>query len=498
MKRAVADSRYRAAYESFALLPPLAKPRPSGNRFAHATLVLCAIVLLMMGRSPTPAILSIVVESFTYILLAWIGVFCYRAEGRDGLVPLLVVFLLFIARFLIPGIVVAAGGARAIGLFSQMGLGPSEWYTGHVIALLGLSGYFLGWLLVPSSSGASRPLIRGGRMISYWPGILLIGVGLLSLAVFVMANASLAEVATTGEFRSLEVRTGTGFLFYLSLFAISGSALLASAISARRGRALRLFFPAVVVATAYLLLGGRARAATPLIAAFVVFWYTPRLRMGNRRPHRIRFAVAVALIGGCALWFLILGELYRGGEGLRAISETSRPHVWMDYLTESAVVDVGQLHALAAAARVPPGSLSGQTFVGALTWPLSELLHLPSESAGLFIVRETLGDPHPTWGVLAALPGDAYVNFGLLAVPIICLVAGLAVHLLYRGFRLGKVNLPLFALATTYSFRIMFESIEKWPEALVVCGAAALADWGADALSMSSHQDETSPSSTRR
>ena len=70
--------------------------------------------------------------------------------------------------------------------------------------------------------------------------------------------------------------------------------------------------------------------------------------------------------------------------------------------------------------------------------------------------------------------GDAYLSFGLWAVPIILLAFGLALRFAYVRMRQGRLPAPLYALLIVQAMRILFEAIEQWGEALFILGSAVL------------------------
>ena len=72
------------------------------------------------------------------------------------------------------------------------------------------------------------------------------------------------------------------------------------------------------------------------------------------------------------------------------------------------------------------------------------------------------------WGFHATIVGDAYLNFGLIGVFVVTTIFGMILQMLYRGFRGGMINDALYALATVYSMRMFFESVEKYGETMIV------------------------------
>ena len=130
---------------------------------------------------------------------------------------------------------------------------------------------------------------------------------------------------------------------------------------------------------------------------------------------------------------------------------------------------MGQLHSLAGAFAIGPGVLGGQTFIGALTWPLEKFLPIPGKSAGVFIVQTLVGfSDEGKWGVHASLIGDAYLNFGLAGVSIVMVVFGVLLKFVYVKFREGSLQSVVYVLALLYGLQIFLVSIEVWPQTLTV------------------------------
>jgi hypothetical protein len=231
-----------------------------------------------------------------------------------------------------------------------------------------------------------------------------------------------------------------------------------------------------VSSLAFFALGGRARAAVAVIAGLSLIWYLrgrshERVLGSTRRPG-IGLMLAAA---GISLVILYVGAVYRGSAPLPREGGVASAAGVGAYARFGFLFDIGHLHALAAATEIGPGVLHGQGLFGPLTFPLSEVLELPGISAGIFIVEETLGFPSPTsrrWGFDASLMGDAYLNFGVPGVVVLCGVFGMALKALYRALREGRLHAAVYVLAMIYAIRIVFESIEKWGEMLTVVAFA--------------------------
>ncbi len=406
----------------------------------------------------------------------------------DWINPLsLIIFVGFI-RFSLPGLLSLLGIESDIVMFQLMQLSRNDWLLGHVLALMGLLGVVIGWFL------PMRPLrtifhqlfpflkspVYGGVCYSAILGMLL---GFIALLLFVGSNAPILEVIYTGEFRGTEIQEGTGKYFYLGLMLISSSVVF-SAYLANKGRTWWIvLIPVMVAMTLYWVLGGRARALTPLGAGLLLLWY---------RRNNLKVSTKIALSGilviGLLIVFLAAGQLYRGGLGARGIVEALSISTFIDYIKYTVWVDIGQLHSLAGATKLGAGVLEGRTFL-ALLWPLSEILSLPGKSAGIFITQTLVGFGERKWGFHATLIGDAYLNFGLIGVFIVTTIFGMIFKMLYAEFRGGSISNAFYALFVVYGIRVFFESIEKYGEALVVlCFAFLVAKLGQTVFQISSER----------
>jgi hypothetical protein len=165
--------------------------------------------------------------------------------------------------------------------------------------------------------------------------------------------------------------------------------------------------------------------------------------------------------------FLLVGQLYRGGYGINGIKGALSISALFEYVKWAVWVDLGHLHSLAGAVAIGPGVLGGRTFF-ALLWPLTEILHLPGKSAGVFIAQTLVDFSKRKWGFHATLIGDAYLNFGLIGVFLVTTIFGMILKTLYVEFRSGLINNVFYALILVYSTRVFFESIEKYGEMLMV------------------------------
>jgi hypothetical protein len=221
----------------------------------------------------------------------------------------------------------------------------------------------------------------------------------------------------------------------------------------------------------YWVLGGRGRAVTPLAAGLLLLWYLRRQRRGwPALKLHFSYLVLVPLIGAVLVWISYLGALYRGELGARAFAEGFVLDGFWQYLQASVFTDLGQLHALAGAHVIGPGVLGGQTFIGALSWPLNKVIFIPGRSAGIYIVETLIGftSEDDKWAVNASLVGDAYLNFGLWGVAVVMLVYGALIKSLYVRFRYGQIHAAIYAIAFISSVQMLWISFEIWPQVLTL------------------------------
>jgi oligosaccharide repeat unit polymerase len=292
-------------------------------------------------------------------------------------------------------------------------------------------------------------------------------VGLAALLTFVLANASLG-VIITGGFRGTTVQVGTGKYFFLAYLLIAGGILLSCYLLAR-GRTRLSMAPLVVTALLYWILGGRARAMTPIAAGLLLLWYHGREKNAWKKLALTPKYIAVGLLVPlCIVWLSYVGLMYRGETGIRAFSEALSVSRFSQHIKVSIFSDLGQLHSLAGAIAIGPGVLAGHTFIGALSWPLSQVVSLPARSAGVFIVEELLGfgKNQERWGFNASLIGDAYLNFGFSGVVVVMLLFGALIKILYLKFRQGNLHCAIYTLAVLSAVQAFWVSIEVWPQAL--------------------------------
>ena len=312
---------------------------------------------------------------------------------RDVMNPLCLVLILGSVRFFIPGLMFLSGAEPPdeVGSFFQLlKLSDSEWLGGHALALIGMLAVVLGWLLTQPRLTRGRPLkfhLSGGIKYAALAAML---VGFLALLAFFVMNASLGAILS-GSFRATAIQAGTGKYFFLAYLLIVGSVFLCCYLLTKGYKWFALI-PVGVSMLAYWPLGGRGRAMASVLGGLILVWYTNRERKGwsKLRVRPVHFFIVPLLV-----LFIVLvsyvGSHYRGDPDQRAVSGgLSITGLWL-HLKSGIYTDLGQLHSLAAAIAIGPGALSGQTFIGSLSWPLSAFLPIPGRSAGIYIV-DTLAE----------------------------------------------------------------------------------------------------------
>jgi len=388
---------------------------------------------------------------------------------RDWITPLSLIFALGLVRFGLPGLLLLCGVDPDVPVFRTMRLDEVDWTLGHVLALLGLLGVAIGWHVPSRSLGiairqTSRRLrVHLTRGVRYTAAAGMC-IGIVALLAFVATNISIGQAVQTGEFRGTEIQEGTGVFFWLSLMLIASSVVFSAYLVATYCAWWIALLPVSLATLLFWTLGGRVRALTPIAAGLFFLWHW-RGRPGS--SIKTGMILAIALLPA----FLLAGQLYRGGQGLEGITNALSIDAVSDYVKGAIWVDWGQLHALAGAAAIDrPGVLGGGTFWRTLLWPLSErIIPISGRSAGVFITDTLVGfGGGRKWGFHSTLIGDAYLNFGLGGLFVVTALFGVLTKRLYLGWKQGSIDSVFYTIALLYSARIFFESIEKFPEAMVV------------------------------
>ncbi len=430
-------------------------------------------------------------ESQQEWLLSWFQAIALLAIGsafiltlntwRDPFNPLCLIIAAGFVRFLVPGALILSDvelSEDVSAVFNSLKLSDYDWQWGWSLALMGLSGVVLGWLLVQGEVVEKARLKLQVVGNGWAAGLVGCFIGALALVAFVISNASLG-VILTGGFRGTVIQVGSGKFFFLAYMLIAGSALLTCDFL-NKGRGWISLAPVLIAGLLYGVLGGRARSMTPIAAGLLLLWYFKRDRASwPKIKIAMRYVVLLPVVIAGALWLSYVGLLYRGEFGAKAISEALSVHRFWQHLQSSIFTDLGQLHALAGAVAIGPGVLNGDTFYGALSWPLNSVLPIPGRSAGVFIVEELagFGKNQERWGVNASLIGDAYLNFGLPGVAVVTLLLGVVLKILYLKFRDGSLHSAIYCLALLSAVQAFWVSIDVWPQALSTVSFTGFLIW---------------------
>lgn len=398
-------------------------------------------------------------------------------ESRDALNPVSLIVVIAAVRFGLPAVLALFGsGLDDVPIFQLLRLQRQDWLFGYTIGVTGIAALLLGWQVAALTRSAGDPCATCSRQdpgTPLWAPTFAATVGLLALVAFVITNGvSFVTAARTGSFRGVEVQQGTGIFFRLSFLLIVGSVTIVHALLARRDPSDRapwsVFAPVLCAAFAFFVLGGRARAFIAIAAAFLLWWYRPssdqRVRSATSLRSRKMLLVCAPL---SMMLFSYLGSTYRGadtpGRGNPVGVED-----FGQYLSGTFAIDAGALHSLAVASKLPPGILEGRSFLGALTFPVSQFGAVQGRSTGVYLVEGVIGRTQRKWGFSPTIFGEAYVNFGLLGLILVPGTIGFLFQRLYSRVRSGRTSVLFYALLAVYLLRIVFESIEKWPETLTI------------------------------
>jgi oligosaccharide repeat unit polymerase len=401
---------------------------------------------------------------------------CFRTIGvwRDGFNPLCALLVICAVRHFVPALLLfneVGPPEEVTRFFTAMHLSDDDLRWGYALALFGVVAAMLGWFLV---QGVGPKHVPAQLQFALGPGVrpaALVGmiIGFAALLTFLLRNASL-DVIQSGAFRETTVQQGTGKYFFLAYFLIAGAVLL-TCCRLPKTTAWAALLPVGAAALFYWVLGGRGRAVTPLAAGLLLLWYLRRQRRGwPAIKVNFSYLVLVPLMVAAVMGISYLGALYRGDVGTRGFAEGLTLEGLWQYSQSSVYTDLGQLHALAGANAIGPAVLGGQTFFGALSWPLNRIIFIPGRSAGIYIVETLVGftGEDDRWAVNASLVGDAYLNFGLWGVAAVMLLYGAVVKFLYVRFRHGQIHAAVYAIVFVSSVQMLWVSFEVWPQVLTL------------------------------
>jgi oligosaccharide repeat unit polymerase len=440
----------------------------------NAGLLLLPLIALGMVIAPVPDVWAhTFFACMVYPVLVW-GVLLHATRWADPLNPLTLLVGIGFLKFTLPLLVLIAVGSRhsSFDFYRKLGVMDEELiYRAHTLVMVGMCALLLGWSVASIRALKNRvefPVMDLSVVVRA-AGLFVIGAAALFL--FIGSNAS-SDVLASGDFRSTQITAGTGKYFFLSFVLISGSVVLTSLLLERRRLPVVFAFLPVVIALAFFFVtGGRTRSLTPVMAGVIAFFYVRLDRKLN-----LKTIVGAALLFTCILAFYYLGYVFRGGAGVSILTSgtAGSDRSFGDYVVGFFAAELGQLSSIAGAIHVGGGVIGGKSFTS-LLFPLDKLLDLPGRSCGVFLVQKLQDLPPGSGAVHSTLIGDGYLNFGFTGMIVVMFIAGLAMQLFYRLFRLGGIHVSVLAVATVYAVRVFGEEINKWPELIIAVSGCWMA-----------------------
>lgn len=435
---------------------------------AVSTLVLSSLVYYSQNWSLFPLVLLAGYATILYAIVSTTRI------THDPFNPLTIILSLGLLRFCLPFVLLYAGVPRpyaARHLIDLLGLTRADLLAGHVFALVGLNAVIAGWTVLASDYSFRKYTTIYDDIP--WPTVLSATVaalfGIASLGYYIAANAPLVETILNGSFRGVEITEGTGHFWYLGFLTVSGLLVLSSYLLSRRDTVASLaVVPALLTAIIYFVFGSRSRTILPIIVFMIIFWYCRRSRTSWNTMALLTYLKLGLSTLPPVLFLVYFVKLYEK-VGLQAVSRAFTFEALSNYVLITVFHDIGHFSGLAGAAALEAGELHGGTFKSALLWPISEFVPT-GEATGEYIVKALTS--HDSWGIGPALIGDAYVNFGFVAIILSCGLFGFVLKILYCRLRTGKLQSVLYGIVFVYMVRIYFSSITKWGEMWVVVGFA--------------------------
>ena len=391
--------------------------------------------------------------------------FVTSLRTRDWLNPVAVLVVSAVLRIGIPVVLVIFSSPPREFEWVVPALG--YWSEGLGLSIVGLLSILLGWQLT-SASAIKRGHARGRRLARrrlidkriVVTASAALAIGALLVIFFLRVNFGAAsEAVTSGVVRSADLRVeGTSRYNLLGSQAlIYGSTLLtAYLLIARRKRLWIGLAPTIGAALLMTTFGGRVVAATPLVYGLIVAWYR-KARSRLIQPSALLKIGVVALVTGYYTAFVVG---YRGG-GIEAGVDAVRAENLWEYLQFSAWYEFGFLHPSAIAVFLGPGSLDGGTYAGLGGFVTEVFLGMDVTRSGTYMVDSLTGYPN-TWGIHSGLTVDLFLNTGLLAVVVGCLLFGRFLRAVYETLRTGRESpavVAVYAIVLWNAIWIFYESM---------------------------------------
>lgn len=438
-----------------------ARPFPLG--FATRALLCAAAVTAGCGYLLGLAEMEPVALVVGMAAVGALAVHCLRAQ-RDWLNPVFLLAATALLRIAVPAVLVAGWGVPVH--FHIFGLHAREWHQGRMLALMGLSAICLGWLLLPGTTAllgrtAAASLHRRFRVDPRTVAIAgtCVLAGVAAMVLFFRANfASSAEALESGVIRRSQRVAGTSHYAMLGALMLTYGSLLSSAylLLVRRARWLPALLPVLGVMVVLSGFGGRVQAITPLAFACICLWYrADRSRLGYGRVLAALLAV-VALFAAYSVFL----SFYRTGLGIEAARYAFTSAGLSRYRSATLWYEAGALHNYALAAHFAPGVLHGGS-VPLVTGLWGTIFGLDGVRPGRFLVTATIGAiGKRAWEFHSGVIVDLYLNFGVTAVVVGCVLFGMLLHTCYRGmlaYRHSPVVLAFYSVLLWRLFWMFYE-----------------------------------------
>ena len=230
------------------------------------------IIILGVAKDSFEGGLFLILISFLIILK-----YAFKNVSLDLFHPLSLFLFIGIIRYFLHGLIVLGRFGEEPHLYYYLQLSSQNWYQGLMLASIGLISLIVGWLLkkdfknrIDRKQKISHSIIK---KIAFF-GLI---IGILSWGGFIVLNgASIIEVALSGKFRAMDITSGTGGLFYLSLILIPSTVIL-SAVYYLEGLVKISWFISLSTFLLLFILGGRTRAVSTIIALVLVIWYEKKI-----------------------------------------------------------------------------------------------------------------------------------------------------------------------------------------------------------------------------
>jgi oligosaccharide repeat unit polymerase len=436
---------------------------------------LTALSFALISVASLPVVFGITDDEFRTPWLA--SSFCvflfwgFEARRSRSLIsPLGFMFWIWAIRFFLPAAIFSPNTDLHPAI-SLVGMAtPDDFFLSGILANASVIAVQAGFLLALASPRTRPPRAVDGREFPHRAAFVATCLGLLSLITFIALNGSILEFATTGDFRSTEIRGGSGYFFYASIAAIPGSVYyFYYRVNSERSIPIDAIFVILVVSVTFIVLGGRVRALLPVLCAILIFAHMK----GWTRPSLTSATLAV---GGVTMTLFVMAALsqYRGA-GLVGVANWSLDEL-VTTVSGSLIAEFGQLQSIFVALKSGEGMLGGSTY-GILAFPFSDMLGWGSRNTGVLLIELAQG-VRPSWALHATAVGDAVLNFGRWFVPVHCLIVGVILAVLERLFKEDRIHLGVYLLLSIYMLRAFFEATDKMQEVYV----AAAFSWSIYAL----------------